>query len=204
MLLDTEPLYTEATQAVVGQYGHTFGWSIKGDMMGRSAIEGARHLMSKLDLPISAEEYLAQRKPLLEALFETAPEMPGARNLVENLAERGKPLALATSSSKGQFELKTSHHSWFSAFDVVVCGDDARVGALKPAPDIFLVAAAELRAEPSACLVFEDSLAGVAAAKAAGMQVVATPDPHMDATRYTEADLVIPSLVELDWGILGF
>ncbi len=203
VLLDTEPLYTEATQAVVGKYGHTFDWSIKGDMIGRSAIEGARYLKAKLDLPFTAEEYLARRKPLLEALFETAPEMPGARKLVESLAQRGKPLALATSSSKAQFNLKTSRHAWFSAFDAIVCGDDARVGALKPAPDIFLVAASELGAEPNGCLVFEDSLAGVAAAKAAGMHVIAMPDPHMNSERYTEADLVISDLVEFDLGILG-
>ena len=48
-----------------------------------------------------------------------------------------------------------------------------------------------------------DSLAGVAAAKAAGMQVIAMPDPHMDAERYAEADLVVSGLVEFDWGILG-
>ncbi len=58
----------------------------------------------------------------------------------------------------------------------MVCGDDPRVGAKKPAPDIFLVAARELRAEPPACLVFEDSLAGVEAALRAGMRVVALPD----------------------------
>jgi pseudouridine-5'-monophosphatase len=203
VLLDTEPLYTQATQAVVGEFGCTFDWSIKGDMIGRSAMDGARYLKQKLKLPIEPEEYLRRRKPILERLFETAPEMPGARALVEGLLSRGIPLGLATSSDARHYQIKTSRHDWFSQFKTVVCGDDVRVSALKPAPDIFLVTAADLGAKPESCLVFEDSLAGVAAARAAGMQVIAMPDPNMDAARYTQADLVIARLQDFDYALLA-
>ncbi|MCA9597586.1 MAG: HAD-IA family hydrolase [Myxococcales bacterium] len=202
VLLDTEPLYTEATQAIVGELGKTFDWSVKGDMIGRSALDGARYLAEKLALPISPEEYLRRRKPILDALFTTAREMAGARSLVEMLQER-VPVALATSSTREQFELKTGHHDWFSDFDTIVCGDDPRVKALKPAPDIFLVTARELSVAPESCLVFEDSLAGVAAARAAGMQVIAMPDPEMDASRYTEAHWVIERLGDVSLADLG-
>ncbi|HMR06797.1 MAG TPA: HAD-IA family hydrolase [Polyangiaceae bacterium] len=203
VLLDTEPLYTQATQAVVGEFGRTFDWSIKGDMIGRSAMDGARYLKQKLDLPIEAEEYLRRRTPILEGLFETAPEMPGARSLVAGLSARGIPLGLATSSDARQYRIKTSRHDWFAQFQVVVCGDDARLGALKPAPDIFLLTAEELGCAPENCLVFEDSLAGVTAARAAGMQVIAMPDPNMDASRYTQASLVVESLQDFDFSLLG-
>lgn len=203
VLLDTEPLYTRATQEVVGAYGKVFDWSVKGDMIGRSAIDGARHLVHSLQLPIAPEDYLLRRKPILDALFPTAPQMPGALQLVDALLNARRPLAVATSSDQHQFDLKTSRHDWFDRFDVVICGDDPRVEALKPAPDIFLVAAAELRADPSSCLVFEDSLAGVAAARAAGMQVIALPDPNMDASRYVDADWVVSSLAEVRLVDLG-
>jgi pseudouridine-5'-monophosphatase len=204
VLLDTEPLYTSATQQIVGEYGKVFDWSIKGDMIGRSALDGARTMIEALGVPLEPEEYLRRRKPILDALFPTAPEIPGARRFVAQLAERRIPLALATSSETYQYHLKIERHDWFSTFEIVVCGDDARIHALKPAPDIFLVTAGELGAHPEDCLVFEDSLAGVEAAKAAGMQVVALPDREMDASRYTLADVVVRSYEDIRLADLGF
>lgn len=205
VLLDTEPLYTQATQEIVAEHGAVFDWSVKGDMIGRSALDGAEYLVDRLGIraSLSPEEYLRRRKPRLDALFPTAREITGARAFVEELLASGVPLGLATSSERYQFELKTSRHGWFDGFRAVVCGDDPRIGALKPAPDIFLVTAAELRESPEDCLVFEDSLAGVESARRAGMQVVALPDPAMDASRYTEAHVVVRSYGEIVPADLG-
>jgi pseudouridine-5'-monophosphatase len=197
ILLDTEPLYTRATQEIVGEFGKVFDWSVKGDMIGRSAIDGARHLIRALDVPLEPEEYLRRRKPILDALFRTAEPIAGAPELVAELGRRGVPLAVATSSEHYQYRLKIERHAWFSVFAAVVCGDDRRIRELKPAPDIFLITAEELGVAPQDCLVFEDSIAGVAAARAAGMQVVALPDASMDASRYTDAHVVIRSYDEL-------
>ena len=203
VLLDSEPIYTEATQRVIAPFGKVFDWSIKGDMIGRSSLEGARHLIRSLDLPLTPEEYLRRRRPLLEALFREVAEIPGARRFVEALRERGVPLAVATSSETALYRLKTARHPWFERFSVIVCGDDPRIGQLKPAPDVFLVTARELGVAPEQCLVFEDSLAGVSAARAAGMQVVALPDPAMDKGRYGAADLVINGYEELTTADIG-
>lgn len=73
----------------------------------------------------------------------------------------------------------------FSYFSVIVCGDDPSVVHGKPAPDIFLVAAQRLlgaQFDPSHCIVFEDSIQGVLAGYAAGMQVVAIPDSRFYPT----------------------
>ena len=120
-------------------------------------------------------------------------------------AARDVPQAIATSSERAVFEIKRTRHAhWFSLFTAVVTGDDPRVGAGKPAPDIFLVAAGDIGADPAACLVFEDSPAGVEAAAAAGMQVVALPDPAVERERFAGADLVVDSFAELDPADLGF
>jgi pseudouridine-5'-monophosphatase len=203
VLLDTEQFYTQATQQIVSRFGKTFDWSLKGNMIGRPAIESARYLTAALDLPMTPEEYLREREAMLEALMPTAEPHRGARELCAALAARGVPQAVATSSSRTFFELKTTRHrGWFRTFDAIVCGDDPRCGRGKPAPDIFLVAAADLSARPADCVVVEDSPAGVAAARAAGMQVVAVPDPAMNRARFAEAHLVVDSLAALTPGVL--
>ena len=205
VLLDTERFYTEVTQKIVGRWGKVFDWSVKGNMIGRPARDSARYLVEALALPISADEYLREREAMLETLFPESLPMPGARELTADLAACGVAQAVATSSGRRLFDLKTtSHREWFRVFSTVVLGDDPRVARGKPAPDIFLLAAAELGAKPSSCVVIEDAPAGIAAAHAAGMQVVAVPDPGMDRAPLADADLMVTSLAELALTDLGF
>jgi pseudouridine-5'-monophosphatase len=204
LLLDTEPFYTEVTQRIVGRFGKTFDWSVKGNMVGRPALESARYLVETLGIPLAPEEYLREREAMLEELAPASVPLPGARELTATLAARGIPLALATSSARRLYDLKTARHrEWFQVFAVVINGDDPRLARGKPAPDIFLLAARDLGADPAGCLVFEDAPSGVAAAKAAGMQVVAVPDPANDRTRFAAADLVVDSLATLTLADLG-
>jgi pseudouridine 5'-phosphatase len=207
VLLDTEQFYTDVTQAIVGRYGKVFDWSVKSHMVGRPAIESARHLVKALELPITPEAYLEEREiELLRLAPESAP-MAGAVELTRALRRAGAVLAVATSSTERFFAAKTQRHrAWFESFSVVVLGDDPRVRRGKPAPDIFEVAARDLGVPPASCVVIEDSPAGVDAARTAGMQVIALPDPGMDATRLAHADLVVQSLSELspeDFGLPG-
>ena len=205
VLLDTERFYTEATQAIVGRYGKTFDWSIKGNMVGRAAIESARYLIKALDVPMTPEEFLQERGLLLEQLVPNSQPMRGARELTFALAARNVPQCIATSSDRRLYELKTQHHrEWFRVFSAVISGDDDRLRRGKPAPDIFLLAAQELDVDPSRCVVIEDSPAGIVAAHAAGMQAIAVPDPAMDHSRFDDADLILGSLTELSPGDLGF
>ena len=197
VLLDSEKLYTEATQRVVGEYGKTFEWSLKSSMMGRHELEAAELLVQTLELPITAEEYLRRQLPIAEGLFRTASELPGAEAFVWELSQRGHVLAVGTSSTRRLYDLKTGHLPWFKAFSAVVSGDHPEVRALKPAPDIFLAAARAIGGDPGRCLVIEDSPAGVLAARAAGMSVVAIPDAALPSERFAEADLIVRSYAEL-------
>jgi pseudouridine-5'-monophosphatase len=204
-LLDTERFYTEVTQRIVGRFGKTYDWSVKSHMVGRPAIESARFLVETLELPISAEEYLVEREAELEALFADSEPMPGAKELTLALHAAGVSQALATSTVERLFAIKTGRHAeWFRVFSTIVTGDDPRIERGKPAPDIFLVTARELGVEPSACVVIEDSPAGVAAGQAAGMQVVAVPYPGLDPALVERADLVVRSMTELEPEDLGF
>jgi len=204
VLLDTEPIYTEVTNQVTMQYGKVFDWAIKADMIGRPAMDSAEYVVKALDLPILPEDYLTQRKAALEERLAGALAMPGAEAFTRELQSRAIPTAVATSTDARLFAIKTQlHRAWFSTFARIVCGDDPRVKRGKPAPDIFLVTARELHADPSSCVVFEDSPLGLAAALAAGMRVVAVPDPHMDRARYAEADFIIGSFEECTLPDLG-
>jgi len=201
LLLATEDVYTEVTSKVVAGYGKVFEWKTKAKMMGRSAGDAYQILIDELNLPLAPHELGQIQEPLLLEGFANALAMPGAYGLTELLGEKSIPMALATSSSRDLYLVKTERHKdWFRCFDAILTGDD--VERLKPEPDIFLEAARRLGREPEQCLVFEDAVAGVSAAKAAGMQVVAVIDQRADREAYQDADLVLHSLDEFsvaDW-----
>ncbi|TDY16753.1 pseudouridine-5'-monophosphatase [Paraburkholderia sp. BL6665CI2N2] len=207
LLLDTEGIYTAVTQQIASRFGKTFDWEVKQNTIGRGARELAEYVVGALALPMSADDFLVEREPLLRAGFADAPAKPGAAALVRQLAARGVPIAVGTSSSSAYVEIKTARHrDWFNLFNVVVTADDREVRAAKPAPDIFLVAARRLGVAPHEVLVFEDSPFGVAAASAAGMQVIAVPDPAMSRERFMHAHSVLDSLNQFDpahWGFWG-
>lgn len=205
LLLDTEPFYTQAHEIIAAQYGKVFDWTVKSKMIGLRAEDSAKVLLGTLGLPLSVQEYLEQRKHILEKLFPQAEPMPGAVQLTRHLRRAGIPMAVATSSDRYYFDLKTTkHREWFTIFECMIMGDDPEIKSGKPAPDMFLVAAERLRAVPEQCLVFEDSPAGIEAARAAGMYAVAVPDPHMDHRAYPGAHQIVRSLNDVDlasWGL---
>jgi pseudouridine 5'-phosphatase len=205
LLLDTEPFYTKAHQIVAARYGKIFDWTVKSKMIGLRAEDSANVLIKTLQLPMSVPEYLEARKHLLAELFPQAEALPGAVKLTMHLHRVGIPQAVATSSDRYNFELKiTMHKEWFSIFRCVITGDDPEIKRGKPHPDIFLIAAERLQASPSKCLVFEDSPAGIDAARAAGMYTIAVPDPNMDDRAYPHAHQIIRNLNDVDlasWGL---
>jgi pseudouridine-5'-monophosphatase len=205
LLLNTETFYTEVNSIIAERYGRRFDWSLKSGMLGKKATDSSRIIVAALQLPLTPEQYLAEREPLLEHLFPKAEPMPGALRLTRHLHANNVPQAIASSSDRRLFELKTRRHrDWFSIFECITLPDHPDVAEGKPAPDLFLAAARTLDATPSGCLVFEDAPAGVEAARAAGMNVVAVADPRLEPSLFAEADEVLPSLEDLrlaDWGL---
>jgi pseudouridine-5'-monophosphatase len=204
VLLDTEPLYTRATAHVAARFGKVYDWTVKAECIGRGTLEAAAIIVAALGLPLDPAELVHEREAVLIDLLAAAPAIPGAEAFTRALAARRVPMAIATSTEAALFAIKAApHRAWLSIFRAVVCGDDRRVGRPKPAPDIFLAAAQDLGADPRDCLVLEDSPFGVQAARDAGMQVVALPDPAMDRARYAGADLVVTGFDELPMEFLG-
>lgn len=102
------------------------------------------------------------------------PLKPGASELLDRLDELDLPRAIATSTAAVRAQLKLKKTGLASRFHHLVGGD--MVARSKPAPDIFLAAAAALGIAPQSCMALEDSNAGARAALAAGMQVRIVPD----------------------------
>ena len=208
LLLDTESLHERVNSEVAQRYGKTFTTEAKMAIAGRPTLDSAEILVDFLQLPMTAEEYLVERNKLLYPLYGTAKVLPGATELIQHFAHHNIPQAIASSSSRRHFEMKTvNHQQWLKLVQSVTLGDDPAIDRGKPAPDIFLLAAKRLNAKPQSCLIFEDSIAGMKAAIAAGMSVVAIPDPVFDRQLFKDADLVLSSLNEFepqDWNLPGY
>ena len=196
-LLDTEPLYSEAAQAVLAPYGYVFSRELKRRIIGGDSLKGAKMTVEEYDLPISAEEFLTRRKIHLDKLFPKAAEIEGAGEFLTYISKKGVALGLATSSHMLHCDMKIGHRTWRPLLRTVVCGDDPELKRSKPEPDIFLLCAARMSVEPAETIAFEDSKNGVLAAKAAGMTVIAISSPYIGPGDLDQADIVVDNFREL-------
>ena len=145
--------------------------------IGRPAEEAVAHL---LDRPVEAAEAaeLARRKREHYAELAARGMLPvaGAPAFVTTLADAGVPRAVATSASRPDVEALLTAIGVRRHFEVIVTADDVRWG--KPNPEVYLRAAEGLGLPPRVCLVFEDSVVGVHAARRAGMRVIGLTTAH--------------------------
>lgn len=123
---------------------------------------------------------------------------PGVAEIIAAARDTGLRLAVATTTSRPNVDA-LCQAAWgkpaAGVFDVIAAGDE--VAAKKPAPDVYLLALQRLRLPPAAALAFEDSRAGLMAARAAGLRVVATPSLYTAADDLTAADWTLPHLAHL-------
>jgi pseudouridine-5'-monophosphatase len=187
LLLDTEPLHARAWREAALHFGTSLAPSQLLQLRGRRRHDCADQVLAWIRSDgqhcEGREALLAVRQPIAERLLAQAPAMAGAEHLVRSCHRIGVPMALATSSSRTAVELKAAPHRWLELITTRVHGDDAELGAGKPAPDVFLLAAERLGVEPAACWAFEDSPAGAIAAAAAGCRVHVL---RTEATRNSE------------------
>lgn len=172
VIVDSEPWHEHAFREIFHElgYGETHGMDFRA-YIGRSDRALWQDFIGKHNPPHPIEELLAAKQNrLISILRREQPIFEGLPDLVERLAAR-YPLAVASGSNHPVIDEVLAMRGLRRFFPVVVSTQD--VGKSKPAPDVFLEAARRLGVRPAACCVIEDSAAGVAAARAAGMEVIA-------------------------------
>ncbi|HEY6205894.1 MAG TPA: HAD family phosphatase [Chthoniobacterales bacterium] len=198
VLADSEPSWDDIDAKLLSEYGVAYRGEHHREVLGVS-YKGSVELFKKtFNITAPTEELMRRRGEIATEFFANKIGLfPHVKEVLEELRDMKLWLAVATSSVSASARPFLDRHQLTSFFDVIITGDEIERG--KPAPDIYLRVAEKLRIAPEECLVIEDSLSGVGAAKAANMRVAAIPDRRfVDRRDYQEqADHVLESLAEI-------
>jgi HAD superfamily hydrolase (TIGR01509 family) len=197
LLLDSEQVWDEVREILTSERGGRWHDRAQADMMGMSSIEWSRYMHDELgvsDPPEEINRLVVER--MMERYRERLPVIDGAIEAVRRIAERW-PLGLASSSNRPLIAVALDLMGVADRFRVTVSSEEVERG--KPAPDVYLDAARRLAVPPDRVVAIEDSANGIRAAKAAGMRVIAIPNPHYPPPddALNQADAVLGSLWEL-------
>lgn len=198
LILDTEAPALRAWERAARTLGRDFDLQLCRQMIGRNfgdcvALIRARH---GPDYPVDqlTQAWAADYDSIVAA--EGIALKPGLTEILDLLDEREIALAVATSTRRERARAKLDQVGLLHRFAALVGGDDVARG--KPAPDIFIAAAARLGVPAADCMVLEDSEPGILAATAAGMTAVMIPDLHPPSAEIlAQKPLVLASLSEV-------
>jgi HAD superfamily hydrolase (TIGR01509 family) len=197
VLIDSEQVWDEVRETLARERGGRWHGTAQRDMMGMSSPEWSRYMHEVIGLADAPgeinREVVAQ---MLRRYEQGAPWLPGALDAVRRVAERW-PLGLASSSNRELIDAVLEAGGLTALFHATVSSEEVERG--KPAPDVYVEAASRLGVAPTRCAAVEDSHNGIRSAKAAGMRVVAVPNPHFPPgdEALAEADAVVASIAEL-------
>jgi len=197
VLIQSEEVWDEVREEYVRERGGRYDAEVQRAMMGMSSVEWSRYLHETAgvpDEPPAINDAVVER--MLAAYEDHLPLIDGAVEAVERLAAH-YPLAVASSSNRPLIDAVLDVSGLARFFRATVSSEEVPRG--KPAPDVYLEAARRLGVDASRCAAIEDSHGGIRAAEAAGMRVVAIPNPSYppDEDSLAQADVVIRSLEEL-------
>jgi HAD superfamily hydrolase (TIGR01509 family) len=195
LILDTETPIFEEWRATFRARGQELGLDVWQHSLGTFGTYDPCAHLSRLtgeafDREALREEVRARNLVRCQAL----PLLPGVRERAEEGRAAGMRTAVASSSTSAWVEGWLERHGIRHLFETVCARD--HVERVKPAPDLFLLAATRLGVPADRCLVFEDSPNGIRAAQAAGMRCVAIPNAVTRTLPMEGADLVLASLAE--------
>ena len=195
LLVDSEPLAYRAMDEFLTGHGLVRRDEVMVQLLGRRLPEAIAIVRDAYAMQHPLEALIEQYGEMrLAALRGAVRLMPGAVEAIEFGRAAGLSIALATSGMRTHAAVSLAETGLRGMFDAEVTGDEVTRG--KPAPDLFLLAAERIGANPVECVVFEDAPNGVIAAKAAGMRVAAVPAAG-HTTAFPEApDVVLVSLLE--------
>jgi len=200
VLIDSGAHHRAAWQALLEEIGeepaHPEPWRLT---IGRPSEEAVPLLLNRRLSDYEVRQ-LARRKRNLYVDFARAGlvTVPGVSRFVVDLARRRVPRAVGTSASGYDVHHLLARAGLLRYFDVIVTADDVTYG--KPDPEVYLLAAARLRVAPERCLVFEDSLVGVQAARRAGMRAVGVTTAHTeDELVNAGAESAVADFEQVEW-----
>ena len=199
LIIDSEWVIYETALAAFAAHGHELSveaWSTVVGINDRTEPGWWELLCGAAGVTFDRGDYEAAYEAEDRSNRDTLPAMPGVVELVEALGGADVPLGIASSSSLGWLERHLPRLGLDGRFAAVV-GSDLVGGVGKPAPDVYLRACADLGADPAGAVAIEDSSHGIAAARAAGMKVVAVPGRITRFQDLTGADLLVDSLADV-------
>lgn len=173
-LVDSEPLWLEAEEQMLSQYGLSMSDEDRLSLVG-TGLWDAADLFRALGVPLGADEIVAQWvQSVLEGFERTGVAWrPGALEALASLAQAGIPCALVTMSVRSLAEWVVSRLP-AGTFSAIVAGDE--VEHAKPHPEPYLRGAAALGVPIESCIAFEDSPKGLGSAVASGAVAVGIPN----------------------------
>ena len=194
-LIDSEPYWMESEQALAAE--HKGKWTTEDglDVVGMSLDKSSRLLKERANIPLEPEEIVdVLTEEVQKKLRKVIPWRPGAKELLQDLREHGVKTALVTMSMHRMAQQVVDAIE-FSAFDVIVAGDDVRNG--KPHPEAYQKAAELLGFEPGHCIAFEDSVSGLTSAELAG--TIAIGIPHIIPIPEKPGRILWPTLAGVNY-----
>jgi HAD superfamily hydrolase (TIGR01509 family) len=197
VLVDTEWAIYQAWLRTFQAHGHDLPLEVYTRCIGSDFATWSpkTHLEEISGLAFDWHDLDARRQQEIMRDLSGEGTMPGVIDLLEQLTRAGIRRAVVSSSSHHWVDGWLEKLAFSNYFESVVCRGDAP--QIKPAPDLYLEAAKRLGLPSAECLVIEDSLNGMTAAKAAGMTVWIVPNPVTAGLDFSAADRVFPSLGEL-------
>jgi HAD superfamily hydrolase (TIGR01509 family) len=174
VLVDSEQVWNELREAYTRDHGGRWEADAQRAMMGMSSLEWSRYMHDELGVRVEPERISEEvAAGVAERYLEALPLMPDAQGAVERIAERW-PVAIASSANRPLIDLVLELSGLAAVVPVSVSSEEVERG--KPAPDVYLEAAARLEADPARCAAVEDSTNGLLSARRAGMWVIAIPN----------------------------
>lgn len=198
LIIDTEWCeYTSIAEQFV-RFGLTYDVAHFQQFVGTAWPTGwVDEIEAQCGQPIDRDELITQRRARRDELLGHYDVMPGVQTLIDDARANGCGVAVASSSSRDWVEGHLARLGLRSLFDAVLTRND--VAEAKPAPDLFLAAAAALGVATERCVAFEDSHNGSRAAKAAAMTCVVAPNRITVVQDFSHVDLVVPDLTHVDF-----
>ncbi|RLE47829.1 HAD family phosphatase [Candidatus Woesearchaeota archaeon] len=201
VLVNTIPFHKQAWKAFCKKYNFEYSEEeLNRILPGKTTAHLLRLLFGK-DLSEEEIKRLAQEKGEFYRGFsyKNLELIKGAVPFLEELTKNKIPIAIGTSGSPNNVSFIMNNTPLKNYFEVIV--DSSQVTKSKPDPEVFLTAAKKIGAEPKDCIVFEDSLAGIEAAKRAGMKAIGLTTTH-PREELNEADLVIDDFSEISLDLI--